>query len=476
MEILFGTEGWRGQIADTFTIRNARIVCQAMADDLRDQQVADRGVVIGYDTRFLSDKFARECASVLAANGIPVFLFDSVTPTPLLSFAVRYLGAAAGLMVTASHNPAEWNGLKWKGPHAGPVTEADIRRMAARVGKSTVVTMPFEEARAAGLIRMTNCDEPYFAQILRFVVPNLHKKSQLHVVVDTMHGAAGNYFARALEEIGCQVTKLRSRPDPTFGGVNPEPIDRNLALLREKVLAVGADLGLATDGDGDRLGAVDAQGQFVSPQILFSLLTLHLLRERGWSGSVVKTFSTTQMIDKVANLHDVKVREVPIGFKYITDLMQKEDVLIGGEESGGIGIPCHMPERDGIFSGLLLIEHLLLTGQGLKQAVYGLMDLVGLHAYDRIDVHLPNKRKEQALKALRHKPRTFAGLTVRDVQTTDGIKYCFDDGGWLLFRPSGTEPLLRVYAEAQKMDDVKKLLGSANQFLEQDMSRGLKER
>ena len=202
-----------------------------------------------------------------------------------------------------------------KGPHAGPVTEAEMRRMATKVGKSTVQTMPFDEARAAGLIRMTNCDEPYFAQMMRFVLPNLHKKKQLHVVVDTMHGAAGAYFAKALEEIGCQVTKLRWRPDPTFGGVNPEPIDRNLAALREKVVAVGADLGIATDGDGDRLGAVDAQGKFVSPQILFPSATLHLLKERNWSGSVVKTFSTTQMIDKVAKLHGVKVREVPIGFK-----------------------------------------------------------------------------------------------------------------------------------------------------------------
>ncbi|MGZ4107081.1 MAG: phosphoglucomutase/phosphomannomutase family protein [Tumebacillaceae bacterium] len=476
MEITFGTEGWRGQIADTFTISNARIVSQAYADDLNEQKVAEQGVVIGYDTRFLSEKFARECAQVLAANAIPVYLLDTVTPTPLLSFAVRYLGAAGGMMVTASHNPSEWNGIKWKGPHAGPVSEADVRRMAAKVGKSTVQTMPFDEALEAGLIRKTNCDEPYFSQIMRFVSPSLRKKRKPHVVVDTMHGAAGNYFARALEEIGCVVTKLRANPDPTFGGVNPEPIKRNLGALREKVLEVHADLGIATDGDGDRLGAIDRQGQFVSPQVLFSLLSLHLLRERGWRGSVVKTFSTTGMIDQVAGFYDVQLREVPIGFKYVCDWMQREEVLIGGEESGGIGVPRHMPERDGIFSWLLLLEHLMLSEQGLQEAVEALMNLTQHHAYDRIDVHVPQKKKEQLLKSLRQKPKSFAGKVVSEVQTLDGIKYRFADGGWLLFRPSGTEPLLRVYAEAGDEHEVQAVLSAAIDVINQGTSRAGKER
>lgn len=466
MEIIFGTEGWRGQIADTFTIRNARTVCQAMADDLLELGKAAQGVVIGYDTRFLSDRFARECAQVLAANGIPVYLLDSVTPTPLLSFAVRYLGAAAGLMITASHNPADWNGIKWKGPHAGPVREDDVRRMAAKVGKSAIQTISFEEARRAELIRLTNCDAPYFSQMLRFVSPALRRKRPLHVVVDAMHGAAGNYFAKALEEVGCQVTHLRSEADPTFGGVNPEPIKKNLGRLIDKVAEVGADLGLATDGDGDRLGAVDSEGHFISPQLLFSLLVLHLVKERGWSGSVVKTFSTTGMIDRIAKQYRRPVAEVPIGFKYICDRMQRDEVLIGGEESGGIGIPRHMPERDGIFSALLLIEHLQMTGQSLSEAVEGLMRVAGEHAYDRIDVHVPVKRKEQLLKSLRQKPRTFAGRMVAEVQTLDGVKYCFEDGGWLLFRPSGTEPLLRVYAEAKDERDVKALLAAATQLIE----------
>jgi phosphomannomutase len=470
MEIRFGTEGWRGQIADTFTISNVKRVCQAIADELLERRVAERGMVIGYDTRFLSDKFARECAQVLAANGIPVYLLDSVTPTPLLSFAVRYFGAAGGLMVTASHNPAEWNGLKWKGPHAGPVTEADIRQMAARVGKSAVQSLPFDAAKSAGLIRLTNVDEPYFSQLLRFLSPAPLKKRNLHVVVDSMHGAAGNYFAKALEEMGCQVTRLRSTPDPTFGGVNPEPIKQNLGLLMEKVLEVHADLGLATDGDGDRLGAVDQHGNFVSPQILFSLLTLHLLRERKWSGSVVKTFSTTQMIDKVAALYDIPVREVPIGFKYICGLMQTENVLLGGEESGGIGIPRHMPERDGIFSGMLLIENLLTSGLSLTEAVENLMFLTGRHAYDRVDVHLAPKKKELLFKSLRQKPRTFAGFPVEEVQTLDGIKYRLADGAWILFRKSGTEPLLRVYAEAKEPADVQKLISAAKRLIEQGKS------
>jgi phosphomannomutase len=476
MEILFGTEGWRGQIADSFTIRNVRLVSQAMADDLLEQQTADRGVVIGYDTRFLSDRFAREAAGVLAANGVPVFLLDRVTPTPLLSFAVRYFGAAAGLMVTASHNPADWNGLKWKGPHAGPVAESDVRRMAAKVGKSTVQTLPFDEGLAAGLIRWTNCDEPYFAGMMRLISPSLRKKRPVHIVVDAMHGAAGAYFAKALEEIGCQVTRLRTKPDPTFGGVNPEPIKKNLGALMEKVLEVHADLGLATDGDGDRLGAVDAQGNFVSPQILFSLLTLHLLRERGWNGAVVKTFSTTKMIDKIAALHKVPLRETPIGFKHICDKMQEEEVLIGGEESGGIGFPRHMPERDGLFSALLLVEHLLLTGQSLADAAEGLMRQVGRHAYDRIDLHLPEKKKELVLKMLRQRPRTFAGSAVAEVQTTDGIKYLLAEGSWVLFRTSGTEPLLRVYAEARDEEEVARILAAAAQWIDAKTTKTGRER
>ncbi|HEU4963786.1 MAG TPA: phosphoglucomutase/phosphomannomutase family protein [Bacilli bacterium] len=482
MEIIFGTEGWRGKIADTFTVHNARIVCQGMADDLIEREVADQGVVIGYDTRFLSYTFACECARVLAANGISVYLLDSVTPTPLLSFAVKYLGAAAGLMITASHNPPEYNGIKWKGPHAGPVSEADIRRLAAHVGKTKVRTMPWVEAKAAGLIQLTNCDEPYASALRRFLAPVVTttkgsgSKRKLHVVVDTMHGAAGSYFANALEAVGCKVTRLRHTPDPMFGGVTPEPIKQNLGLLMEKVLEVHADLGIATDGDGDRLGAVDEQGNFVSPQVLFSLLTLHLLRERGWAGTVVKTFSTTKMIDRLAKRHAVKLREVPIGFKHITDCMQQEDVLIGGEESGGIGIPQHMMERDGQFAGLLLIEHLLATGHSLSAAVEDLLLVAGPHEYERIDVHLPVRQKELLFKSLHQKPQTFAGFPVAEVETLDGIKYVFADNvGWILFRPSGTEPLLRVYAEMKNPHDLHKVLSAAKQLIDGGKSKLVKD-
>jgi len=471
MEIIFGTEGWRGQIADTFTITNARIVTQAMADDLLAQGTAEKGVVIGYDTRFLSDRFARECALVLTANGIPVYLMDRVVPTPLLSFAVRYLDAAMGVMVTASHNPAEWNGIKWKGPHAGPIAESDVRRIARFVGQTKPQLMTLQEAKSLGLLRTANCVEPYVAHMMRFLTPAIKKKRPLHVVVDTMHGAAGAYFAQCLQEIGCRVTKLRAKPDPTFGGVHPEPIKRNLSALIEKVRETGADLGVATDGDGDRLGAVDEQGHYVSPQVLFALLTRHLLAERNWTGSVVKTFSTTRMIDKIAQQQGATVKETPIGFKHICDRMQKEHVLIGGEESGGIGIPRHMPERDGIFAALLLIEHLQMTGQSLGQATAGLMEQVGTHEYDRIDLHVPQTVKEQLLKQLRRKPRTFAGDPVRDIQTTDGIKYLFDHGGWLLFRPSGTEPLLRIYAEGTSQEQVSKWLAHAGQLAEGTGSR-----
>ncbi|MFD2169006.1 phosphoglucomutase/phosphomannomutase family protein [Tumebacillus lipolyticus] len=466
MDIQFGTEGWRGQIADTFTTGNLRLVCQAIADELHAKQVQESGVVVGYDTRFLSDVFARECAQVLAANSIPVYLFDSVTPTPLLSFAVRHLGAAGGLMITASHNPAVWNGVKWKGPHAGPANEEEIAQIAARLGKTAAKSIPFDSAKRLGMIELINLDQPYFDQLLRFLSPTLDRELRLHVVVDAMHGAAGAYFSRALEALGCQVTQVRSDPDPTFGGVNPEPIPKNLGVLMEKVLEVGADLGLATDGDGDRLGAVDAQGNYVSPQILFALLTLHLLRDRKWSGSVVKTFSTTWLIDRIADLYEVQMHEVPIGFKHICGLMQAEDVLIGGEESGGIGIPLHMPERDGIFSGMLLIEHLLLSGQQLSDAIDQLMFLAGYHAYDRIDLPLAQAKKESLFRSLVQQPITFAGDQIEEVQTLDGVKYKLSDGRWILFRASGTEPLLRIYAEARESEDVSRLIAAAKRLVD----------
>jgi len=475
MEIIFGTEGWRGEIADTFTIRNARIVSQAMADDLNERGEGGRGVVIGYDTRFLSDKFAAECAQVLAASGIFVYLLDCVVTTPMLSFATRYFDAAAGLMVTASHNPAEWNGIKWKGPHAGPVSESDVGRIAAKVGRRSPQSLSFEEARSQGLIRFANCEQPYLTHMMRFLAPGVRKKEPLHVVVDAMHGAAGAYFAKALEGLGCKVTPIRTEPDPLFGGVNPEPIKPNLGALTDRVLAVGADLGLATDGDGDRLGAVDERGEFVSPQILFALLARHLIEQRGWTGSVVKTISTTRLIDKIARLHGAQVREVPVGFKHICEKMQQEHVLIGGEESGGIGIPRHMPERDGLFAGLLLIEHLMLTEQSLRTASDELMKLCGEHRYDRVDLHVPAAGKERLLRQLRRKPRSFGGEAVQSVQTLDGIKYGFADG-WLLFRASGTEPLLRVYTEASDMEKVSKRLAFVGEWIEGEAGVVQKER
>ncbi|MBL0387080.1 hypothetical protein JJB07_10500 [Tumebacillus sp. ITR2] len=377
MEIVFGPEGWRGRMADALTIPNVRIVSQALADDLLERQAEEQGVVIGYDTRFLSDTFARVCAQVLAANGVSVYLLDDPTPTALLSFAVRYHGAAVGVMVSGGHRAPEWNGLAWKGPHAGPIMTSELKYLAAKVGKTPPRTMEFEQALEQERVRYANCDEPYVHHLLRLLSLSARKKRRLHIVVDAMHGAGGALLATAFEELGSDVTKMRMRHDPLFGGIMPDPtVDEYLIPLQEKVVESGASFGLAVSGDGARIAAVDEKGRVVSGQDLFSLVALHLLRERGWAGSLVKTSEVSKKIEKLGNRFDQRVREVGKGFKKVQDRVQREDVLIAGEGNGSLIIPRHMPERDGAFVGVLLLEHLLWTEKGLREALDEMENIV----------------------------------------------------------------------------------------------------
>jgi phosphomannomutase len=370
MEIVFGAEGWRGVTADVVTIPNVRVVSQALADDLLERKAEEQGAVIGYDTRFLSDTFARECAQVLAGNGVAVYLLDTAVPTPLLSFAVRYFGAAVGVMVSGGHRPPEWNGLAWKGPHAGPIMISELKYLAAKVGKTPPRSIPLEEAVERELVREANCDEPYVHHLLRLTSVRARQKRRLRIVVDAMHGTGGDLLVAALEEFGSDVIPLRMLHDPLFGGGVPDPAAaEQLTLLQEQVKESGADVGLAVSGDGARLAAVDETGRVLSGTELYGLTALHLLRERGWQGSLVKTPNVGKHIDLLGKRCDQRVREVGKGFKNVQDRVQREDVLIAGEGDGSLLIPRHMPERDGLFVGVLLLEHLLWRERSLSEAV-----------------------------------------------------------------------------------------------------------
>lgn len=463
MSIRFGTDGWRAIISDEFTFRNVRVVAGAIADYFAESGAQDKGVVVGFDTRFLSGNYAREIADVLASHGIPVYLSSTAAPTPAKSLATRELGTAGGVMVTASHNPPEYNGIKIKGPYGGSATPdvvAEIERLlAARLQSSASDGALAPCPNLSSQITEFDPKPRYFESLRSLVDVDTITRSGIHVVVDSMHGAGSGYLSQFFGEHSDVVTEIRDSVNPSFGGVNPEPIMANLAALRDAVLETSAMAGFATDGDADRVGAIDDTGSYVDSHRVFALLLRHLVTNRGLQGKVVKTFSTTKMIDILAGKYRLSLEETPIGFKYVCNLMLRDDVLMGGEESGGFGIKGHIPERDGILCTLLLMEILALSGQSLSSLVRGLMHEVGEHHYGRVDHHISRDKVTSTMRRLTAVPPTnLAGQAVVRVETLDGLKFSMADGSWLLFRPSGTEPLLRVYAEAPSPTQVEDLL------------------
>jgi phosphomannomutase len=466
-EIKFGTDGWRHIISDGFTFDNVRWVAQAVAQEFLARGREGQLLVIGYDTRFLSHRYAELVAEVLAGNGFQVLLSREAAPTPAISWAIREKGAVGGVMITASHNPPEYNGFKLKGPYGGSalpeLTEAVEKQLPwAREIRS----LPLSRALADGRVKLFDPKPGYFGQIRRLVDLGVFARKDFTVVVDPMHGAARGYLKEFLGATPLKVVEIRSEYNPGFGGVNPEPIEKNLEVLRRAVREGGAALGLATDGDADRVGAVDEQGYFVDSHRIFALLLRHLARVRGWDGAIVKTFSTTQMIDRLSQQLGKKLFITPIGFKHICRLMLEEDILIGGEESGGIGIKYHLPERDGILSGLLLLEIMALAGEPLSRLVSGLLEEVGPHYYRRLDVEISDP--SGIMKRLaENPPQLINGLKVERQDGLDGQKFFLEDGSWILFRASGTEPLVRVYAEAGSPAAVEKLLQSGARYLEE---------
>ena len=466
MTIRFGTDGWRAVISETFTFGNLRLVAQAIADYILEENGAEPSVVIGFDTRFLSDRYAAEVARVMAANRIKTWLARADTPTPAVSYAVVNKQATAGIMITASHNAPRYNGIKLKGNFGGSANKQQNQRveyfldhnLAAGHGPNL---MPMEKALAEELVIKFDPAWAYYEHLSTLVDLDTISSGELKVVADGMFGSGRGVFGEVLARGRTRVHNIRHEMNPGFGGIHPEPIVRHLGLLMSTIQSGHWDIGLATDGDADRIGAVDTQGNFVDPHRIFALVLRYLLEKRGWRGRVVRTVSTTRMIDRIAAEFDLPVVETPVGFNHIADEILLNNVVMGGEESGGITIKGHIPEGDGILMGLLILEVMAHAKAPLHEVVADLLKKYGPAQYARTDMALtrPVAKAEMVKMLVDAAPAAIDGVQVERLDTIDGVKYYLDDGSWLLIRPSGTEPVLRVYAEAPNDERVKALLG-----------------
>jgi len=475
MPIHFGTDGWRGVISDTFTFHNLRLISQAIADAVASEEWLNgvtsgpkpdpKRMVVGFDTRFLSDRYAAEAARVLAANGFKVYLTTADVPTPAVSYTVKHLGAIAGLMITASHNAPRYNGVKLKAAQGYSAAREQCRRVEVYLNDNESRgrgpnLMDYEQARSEGLIERLNPTPSYYDHLRQLINFDTIADNPQHIVVDSMFGSGRGQIRGILQGTGCEVFEIRGEMNPGFGGIHPEPIGKYLGALTGAIAAGHGQLGLATDGDADRLGAMDGRGQFVDPHRIMALALRYLFEKRGFRGKVVKTVSTTQMINRLAENYGLEVVETPVGFNYIAEWMLRDDVLIGGEESGGISFKGHIPEGDGILMGLLLTEMVADSGVPLDEMIADLLAEVGPAHYKRVDLRLarPVVKSDMVKQLAEDAPSSIGGVEVSTINTLDGAKYLLADDSWLLIRPSGTEPVLRVYAEARDPEQVSRLL------------------
>ncbi len=466
-EIKFGTDGWRGIIADDFTFDNVRRVAGAIASYVLKYEDAQRGVFIGYDTRFASQRAAQVAAEVIAAAGVPVKIANDYTPTPAVSYGVKTNGAAGGVMVTSSHNPWNWNGVKFKGKFGGSATPAIMKKVEEEL---RAAAMP-QGAKAA--IEETDLKSPYVSAVCAFADMDLIGKAKFKVAIDSMYGSGRGVLAGIFRERGVEHVAIRQEVNPLFPGINPEPIEPHISLLQQTVVSEKCDAGLATDGDADRIGAVAEDGSFVDSHKIFCVLLRWLLERKKWSGDVVRAFNTTRMLDRIAAKHGRKLYETQIGFKYTADLMMEHDILIGGEESGGIGYSRFLPERDGVLNCLLLANVMAEEGKPLGQLVADLQREFGPHFYGRRDLHIEEEIKQDAIQRARSESTQKLGRhRVLKKENLDGIKFFLDaptngNGAeaWILFRASGTEPLLRAYSEASSPELVAEILADGEKFV-----------
>ena len=465
MSIKFGTEGWRAVIAEEFTADNVRVVTQAVAEHLLVRQQSRRGagkaltVAVGHDTRFLSDYFARAVCEVLAANRIQSVLTDRMVPTCAVSRYVVAKRLSAGIMITASHNPGIYNGFKVKEAYGGSATPETVASIERRLGRSPVRRVVFDDAVKAHTVQMANLLPLFLKGIASFIDLSAIRRVPFRVIVDSMHGTGERLIEGLLNGGRCRVETIRAETDPLFGGEAPEPIASHLRELQVAVRRRRADVGIANDGDADRVGIIDPDGRWLNPGQVMCILLLHLVKNRGAKGAVVKTVSNTMMINRVAESLGLRLVEVPVGFKHIAKLMREDDILIGGEESGGIGLTGYLPERDGILNGLLLLEAMASRRQRLSAILRDLERQYGQWCYGRRDLHLKLPQVEHLFKRLKTSPpHDLAGIPVATVHTLDGVKLIGRDESWLLFRRSGTEPIVRIYAETTQQRRLPRLL------------------
>lgn len=469
--ISFGTDGWRAIIAEDFTFPNVRLCAQGVATYLHDHGIAEKGLVVGYDTRFGSERFAAAVAEVLAANDVPVYLTDTYAPTPTVSYNIIDRKAAGAVIITASHNPAEWNGFKYKPEYAGSASPEIVAALEERIetaaSRNTAPPrMPLNEARRRGLVEMIDPKSSYLEHLRTLVDVEAIRRSKLRVVVDSMFGAGMGYIAELLQGGDIEVSEIHAEHNPAFPGLGrPEPISHNLGDLRNAVLRGHYSVGLATDGDADRVGGVDERGQFLTPLQFFSLLAFYLLEVRGERGALVKSITSSRMIDRLGEKYDVPVYETAVGFKYLGPKMTETNALIGGEESGGFAFRGHIPERDGILSALYMLDALSRTKRSMSDLLQWLYETVGVHHYDRLDLTFEQDQRNAIIQRISSaKPSSLADLTVAGSSDTDGFSYDLEDGSWVLVRFSGTEPLMRIYAEASSMEQVQRLIGAGREL------------
>ena len=466
-QIKFGTDGWRAVIAEDFTFANVARVAQAAADYWKSEVQSPKSkvfgyelkVVVGYDRRFLSDQFAQCTAEVFAGNNFQVVLAPEPTPTPSVSFAVKNLCAVGGVMITASHNPPIFNGFKLKSHYGGPSDSETCRAVEGFLDRNPVKSKPLTDAIKEDLIKIADVRPAHYAALKKLVDFRLIARSRLRFAHDALFGVGAGCFEQLLAGTTCKVTTLNGEHDVLFGGINPEPIEKNYARSQKFLRAHPHDICLVTDGDADRVGGMDGHGNYLTTHQIICLLLHHLVVNRGGRGRVVKALTTTSMVDKMCAAYGLPLVETGVGFKYICAEMLKGDVLLGAEESGGIGFPGHIPERDGIAAGLMLLELLATEKVSVNRLLAKLEKQFGPHCYGRIDIHYPMEKRASLMDFLKkHPPARLLRSPMAGVKTFDGVKFIAQDTSWLMLRGSGTEPVLRIYAEAKSDAGVQKLL------------------
>ncbi|MHB8846428.1 MAG: phosphoglucomutase/phosphomannomutase family protein [Nitrospirota bacterium] len=470
VKIKFGTSGWRGIIADEFTFARVRAVTQAIADHLAAQGLKDKGVIVGYDTRFLSERFAQEAARVLAACGIRAFLSNRDVPTPVVAFEIIRRKAAGGINFTASHNPPEYNGLKfspsWGGP-ALPETTRDIETRAnALLEKNSIPMLALAEAKEKGLLEETDLRRVYLDDIRKKIDIDVIKKARLRVAVDLLYGTGRDYLDTVLRDAGCAVTVIHGSRDAFFGGHSPEPSEENLAELSGIMKKGRFDIGLAVDGDADRFGILDADGTYINPNQILALVLDYLCRTRGWKGGAARSIATSHLVDAVAKKHGIEVYETGVGFKYIGDLLVQGKIIFGGEESAGMTIKDHVPEKDGVLACMLVAEMAAKERKSIKELLKRLYKEVGVILNQRINIRLTEANRKAVDERLSQPLTELGGLRVKGKKTTaDGTKYMIEDDSWVLMRASGTEPVVRLYVESSSEEKIKVLIEAGRKFI-----------